>query len=245
MWFELEEVRIAIRIPTWAKRLAVMLVGFATLALVLARMVDYKRWLRSQLAIPHGGGGRMVARMMPMFHQVLYGPAAEYLDVGPDDAVIDVACGSGVFLDRHAGHVQSVAGIDVSEIQVDLARRRLRDRISSGSAEIVHGNATALPWDDNTFTAATCLGSLEFFPDPAAALREMQRVLRPGGRVVLTYGIDDTDEDCVNETKRWGLPHPSEAEARKLVEDAGFSLVSISYLDQDYLARFLQGVKPE
>ena len=49
----------------------------------------------------------------------------------------------------------------------------------------------------------------------------------------------------VQEAERWGIPHPSEAEARKLIEDAGFSLVSITYLKGDFPARFLQGVKPE
>lgn len=208
-------------------------------------MVDIKEWLHSQLAVPHGPSGRLAALAMPMFHKVLYGPAAEFLQLGSDDELVEVACGSGVFLQKHAGHVKRVAGVDLSDIQVGLARRRLRGRISAGTAEIVHGDAVALPWEDNTFTAAACLGSLEYFPDPAAVLREMQRVLQPGGRIVVTCGIDETDENCVKETEWWGFPHPSEAEARKMVEDAGFSLVSISYLEADYLARFLQGVKPE
>lgn len=180
-----------------------------------------------------------------MFHKVFYGPAAEFLQLGSDDALVEVACGSGVFLQRHASHVKRVAGVDLSDIQVGLARRRLRDRIAAGTAEIVRGDAVALPWEDDTFTAAVCLGSLEYFADEVAALREMQRVLQPGGRIVVTCGIDETDEDCVKETEWWGFPHPSEAEARKMVEDAGFSLASISYLEGDYLARFLQGVKPE
>lgn len=182
---------------------------------------------------------------MPMAHNVFYGPAAESLQLGSDDALIEVACGSGVFLERHASHVEHVAGIDLSDIQVRLARKRLRDLIADGTAEIVLGDAVALPWEDDTFTAAVCLGSLEYFPDQVAALREMQRVLRPGGRVVVTCGIDETNESCVKETDRWGLPHPSEAEARAMVEDAGFASISISYLEGDYPARFLQGIKPE
>jgi SAM-dependent methyltransferase len=233
------------RFPTWIKRVGLVLIGFAVLAAVLGRTVDLKKWTRSQLAVPRGPGGRLIALTMPRFHKVLYGPAAELLQLRADDELVEVACGSGVFLKEHASHVGRVAGLDLSDIQVELARRRLPDLIAAGTADIVQGDAAALPWEDNSFTAATCLGSLEYFTDPAAALQEMERVLQPGGRIVVTYGIDETDEDSVKATEWIGLPHPSEAQARKMVEDGGFSLVSITYLDDDYPARFLQGTKPE
>ena len=95
-----------------------------------------------------------------------------------------------VFLDQHARHVKRLAGLDLSDIQVRLAQRRLADMIAAGSAEIVQGDAAALPWADESFSAATCMGSLEFIADSAAALREMWRVLRPGGGIVVSYGLD-------------------------------------------------------
>jgi SAM-dependent methyltransferase len=213
-------------------------------ALVL-RKVDFRRRLRDQLAVPHGPSGWLAARTMPLTHTVFYGPAAERLRLRPEDELLEVACGSGAFLAEHARHVKRIAGIDLSDIQVRLARRRLRERIARGSAEIVLGNAVSLPWSDDRFTAVACLGSLEFFVDPDAAVREMKRVLKPGGRMVVTFGVDESDKKTVQEMDRWGIPHPSEADARKVIEDAGFSLVTISYLGGEYRARYLQGVKPE
>ena len=73
----------------------------------------------------------------------------------------------------------------------------------------------------------------------------MYRVLRPGGRLLVDIGIDESDEACVKECDWWGIPHPPEEEARKMVEDAGFALATISYLDHGYLARFISAIKPE
>lgn len=231
-------------VPRWLTAISIATAGIVAGAVVMVRMIDYKVWLRSQLTVPHGRGGRIAARAMPMFHRVFYGPAAERLDLGHDDTLLDVACGSGVFLDRFASDVHRVAGIDLSDIQIDLARRRLQRRIADGSAEIVRGDATHLPWENDTFTAAACVGSLDYFASPDAALREIHRVLQPGGRVVLTYGMDDDNEKAVAQVASWGLPQSTEDEARTLVEDAGFTIDEITYLSGDYPARYLHATKP-
>ena len=80
--------------------------------------------------------------------------AAE-LDLRSDDELLDVGCGAGGLLADHSAHVSYVAGIDVSEAQVGLARRTLAERIAAGTAEVVLGDAVALPWDDDRFTVVT------------------------------------------------------------------------------------------
>jgi SAM-dependent methyltransferase len=236
---------MALRIPRWLRRTGLAVIGIAAVGAWVGRTVDLKDWVREQLAVPHGVSGWLAALTMPMAHKAFYGPAADLLHLELGDELVEVACGSGVFLDRHARHVKRLAGLDLSDIQVRLAQRRLADMIAAGSAEIVLGDAMALPWAGESFSAATCMGSLEYFPDPAGALREMWRVLRPGGRMVVSYGLDREAEDLAAETESWGIPNPSEEEARKVVEEAGFSLVSISYVSGDYPARFISGMKPE
>lgn len=233
------------RIPRWIPRIGLGLVGVVAVGTLVRRTVDLKGWVGEQLAVPHGPSGWLAALTMPMAHKAFYGPAADLLHLESGDELVEVACGSGVFLNQHARHVKHVAGLDLSEIQVRLARRRLGDMIAAGTAEIVRGDAAALPWDDGSFSAATCMGSLEYIPDPLAALREMRRVLRADGRIVVSYGLDPKAAEFAAETESWGIPNPSEDEARKLVEDAGFSVVSISYAGGDYPARFITAITPE
>ena len=215
---------------------------FATLALVsIAVLVGrgrsgrgtgagLRRALAFQVAgVPHGPLGWVGARLMPLAHGPVYPLVAGMLDLQPEDDLLEVACGAGVFLKEHASHVRSIAGLDLSDIQVGLARRRLADRIDAGTAEIVKGDAAALPWKDGRFSAVACMGSLEFFPEPQKALNEMHRVLRPGGRAVLTIGskVDDAKESGT--TDAWGMWVWSEADARRMMEDTGFAVISISY----------------
>jgi SAM-dependent methyltransferase len=153
---------------------------------------------------------------------------ARELDLQADDDLLEVACGSGVFLATQAAHVRHVAGLDLSDIQVGLARRRLVHRIKAGPAEIVKGDAAALPWEEGRFSVVTCMGSVEAFPDPGSALAEMHRVLRPGGRIVVSLGAKVAGG---TETHRvqgvvWVW---SEDDARQLVEEAGFAGASVAY----------------
>ena len=79
------------------------------------------------------------------------------------------------------------AGIDHSDTQIAMARRLLRERLDAGTAELVEGDVTELPWPDQTFTAVLC-NCVDCFPDKQQqAFTEMHRVLRPGGRIVVSY----------------------------------------------------------
>jgi SAM-dependent methyltransferase len=165
---------------------------------------------------------------MPRLHAPIYPVMAEALDLRPDDDLLEVACGSGIFLAEQAAHVLHVAGLDLSDIQVGLARRRLAGRIAAGTAEIVRGDAAALPWEDGRFSVVTCMGSMEAFPDPGRAVAEMYRVLRPSGRAVMNIG-EKVAERLETHQVLGAVWVWSEADARRLAEEAGFADVSVSY----------------
>ena len=100
----------------------------------------------------------------------------------PPDAgrVLDDGCAFGFLTRRLARRFPEVAGVDLDPGHVERARRAVP------GADIRHGRADALPWPDAHFDAAVCLDVLEHVPDPAAAVAELARVLRPGGVAVVS-----------------------------------------------------------
>ena len=94
-------------------------------------------------------------------------------------AVLDVACGTGEWLDFFHRRGARVAGIDLSQTAIDCCKKRLPD------GEFVCGPAETLPFADARFDLVTCMGSLEHFLDKPGALAEMVRVARPDARFVI------------------------------------------------------------
>jgi ubiquinone/menaquinone biosynthesis C-methylase UbiE len=114
-------------------------------------------------------------------HSFAWGPVLAALELEPEDALLDVGCGGGVFLRQALETGCRVVGLDHSPDMVRLARE-----ITHGAAEIVRGDAAQLPFDDASFTAVSCIVAFFFFDDPVAALREVRRVLeRERGRVAV------------------------------------------------------------
>ena len=149
----------------------------------------YQRWEeQNQQRFFDGAVGRIIARYYAPLGTWLYAAYAKGLDLRPEDEVLDVACGSGVFLAKHATHVRRIAGLDMSQAMIDQARRENADRISERSAEFVVGDAATLPWPDDTFTVVTSNDVNCYEAKAPAAIKEMYRVLKPGGRAVV--GMD-------------------------------------------------------
>ena len=83
-----------------------------------------------------------------------------------------------------------VTALDQSEAMLAVARRRATP--ASGSVTFVHGEAERLPFGDATFDALTFTYLLRYVDDPAATLRELARVVRPGGRIgMVEFGVPD------------------------------------------------------
>jgi SAM-dependent methyltransferase len=76
--------------------------------------------------------------------------------------------------------------VDLSEVHLERARSYLSDEIRAGRVRLVHGDGARLPFPDGSFDCAVTIWLLEHVKDPLAVVRELKRVVRPGGRIILT-----------------------------------------------------------
>jgi ubiquinone/menaquinone biosynthesis C-methylase UbiE len=137
--------------------------------------------------------------------------------IGPDDDILDVACGPGLITMAAARRARSVTGLDLTPAMLEEARKRQHQ---SGLTNLtwIEGDVESLPFPAGQFSVVMTRYSVHHFPDPTAVLREMVRVCRDGGRVmvvdVITTGSDQaTTYDFVER-----LRDPSHVHALSLEE---------------------------
>ena len=119
----------------------------------------------------------------PVLFQVYADDLARRLPVKPDMRVLETACGTGILtrrlLDRMRG-LGSLVATDLNEAMIAHARAHVT--AEPGLLEWQTADATKLPFPDGSFVAVVCQFGLMFFPDEAAGIREVFRVLKAGGR---------------------------------------------------------------
>lgn len=145
----------------------------------------------------------------------------------PDgSAVLDVPCGGGITIARlvPGKHVRYVA-MDISAGMLDLARRRL----PHSPVEFVEGSIEAIPFADDEFDLCVSFNGLHCLPDPAAAIREIARCLKPGGRLVGDFATRgqvrraDAYMVLMRASGTFG-PGGTLADARRWFTDAGLTI---------------------
>jgi ubiquinone/menaquinone biosynthesis C-methylase UbiE len=108
----------------------------------------------------------------------------EFSGAGPDDTVLDVACGGGNVVCAFAGIVRHATGIDMTPAMLDRARATAREK-SLANVSWDQGQATSLPYSDGAFSIVVTRFSFHHFIEPLAVLKEMMRVCAPGGHVLV------------------------------------------------------------
>jgi len=172
---------------------------------------------------------------MNLSHATMADWGLQHLKVPKNGAILDVGCGGGWMVRRLAALASEgkVIGLDYSAASVAVSRNMNAKEIEAGRVQIAQGSVVALPFPDRTFDIVTAAETHYYWPDLPANVREILRVLKPGGTFAL-----------IAETYRggpfwllYGIAMPllraaflTDSEHRDLLTQAGFKEVATMHL---------------
>ncbi len=152
--------------------------------------------------------------------------AIEALELGPTDRVIEVGFGGGVALNELLRRTDGgVVGIETSQAMLKRARWRFRRALRAGRLELADADVARLPHADESFDRALAVQTIYFWPNVEGGLRELRRVLRAGGRLVLATAPKEVMDR--REFTQHGFRKFTEDELGDLMSGAGFERVGV------------------
>lgn len=177
---------------------------------------------------PDGIVGWLVGEQMVRQHRPETNWTVDFLDIQPADTMLEVGFGAGQGIKLAAakacaGHV---IGIDLSQDMVRLARRRNAQGVRAGRVVLSQGTVTALPFADQQFDKIMTIHTVYFWSESPQAFSELYRVLKPGGKIVITLCTGKINEQ--GELEIWP-PFQSMLEERVMpgMQRMGFKAVRL------------------
>jgi ubiquinone/menaquinone biosynthesis C-methylase UbiE len=192
-----------------------------------------ERIMTKQRGRPTGLLGLFVGSRMVHDHRPENLWTVAVLQPQPADHMLELGFGPGLAIEELAAIVTQgrIAGVDYSKTMVRAARRRNATAIKRGQVDLHHGDVSELPFAGETFDKVFSIHSIYFWPEPLTALKEVRRVLKPQGWLVLT----------ILPKEKWNLENPTTPigtagcrpyhgeELTRLLADAGFSTTRIEF----------------
>ena len=175
----------------------------------------------SQCARPEGFLGRVMLRFMNFGHAPLTNWGLSLVEIHDGWTMLDIGCGGGATLKRLLKRSKGaqVYAIDISEESVAKARK-VNASVLDRQVFVTQGSAEKLPYEDNKFDLVTAVETVYFWPDLPNCLKEVRRVVKPGGRFAIMVEVLENDSvwtDVVD-----GMTAYSPEQLKEMLDEAGF-----------------------
>ncbi len=192
-------------------------------------------------AHPKGRMGRAMLKFMNLCHAPLTNWGLNLVDIQDGWTMLDIGCGGGATLKRLLKRSQDaqVYGIDISDESVAKARNVNRALLDK-QVFIQQGSAAKLPYEDAKFDLVTAVETVYFWPNLPECLKEVRRVLKPGGRFAIMVEVVDTDSMWTNVVE--GMTAYPPEQLKQFLDDAGFVKTEVYRKKPSYAT--ILGVKP-
>ncbi len=174
----------------------------------------------------------------PVHHLPNFALILDRLKLTSHDTLVEVGCGGGAFLHQALASGCRATGVDHSEEMVRVASELNRAAVAEGRLQVIQADAGSLPLPDSSFTCAVMTSVFFFLDDPLGSLKEIHRVLRPGGRFfVFTLGEESKGTLASPEPTASRSHFYKDAELASLAKTAGLTEVSVERPDLEPFAR--------
>lgn len=200
--------------------------------IVWAVTISVAVYLARQARKPHKWIGRPFLWLMNLSHSALTNWGLQQVSIEKNFRILDVGCGGGRTIQKLAAVVTegSVCGVDYASGSVAVSRSKNAKLIDSGRVEIREGSVSQLPYPDCSFDLATAVETQYYWPDLLNDMKEVRRVLKSGGRLVViaeTYKGGRLDNLKAPAMKLLKSSHLSADDQRELFLSAGYDEVQI------------------
>ncbi|MDR1909601.1 MAG: class I SAM-dependent methyltransferase [Spirochaetaceae bacterium] len=186
----------------------------------------------TNLSKPEGLGGRLMLVAMNIGHSSLSNWGLRRLAIKPEDRILDIGCGGGKNIARmlKKAYAGKVCGLDYAGASVAKSKSLNRRAIAGGRAEIRQGGVSQNPWPAGSFDTVTAFETIYFWPDFVNDLREIRRVLKPGGTVFICNEVNKPEEGEAPYQywiKKMDLKIYTSSDFRRCLGEAGFIGIEI------------------
>ena len=189
-------------------------------------------YLARQVLKPQKWIGRPFLWLMNVSHSSLTDWGLKQVTIEKNFSVLDIGCGGGRTIQKLANVATEglVYGVDYASGSIAVSRSKNASLIKTGRVEIHEGSVSQLPFPDSMFDLALAVETQYYWPDLVNDMKEVRRVLKPGGRLVViaeTYKGGRLDKLTAPAMKLLKSSHLSADDQRELFLSAGYDEVQI------------------
>ncbi len=193
-----------------------------------------KKFLAAQLRQPSGLFGKFfMGNFLNKGNAKINRLTVELLNIKPTDRILDIGFGGGMTIEEMVKTIDTgkIHGVDFSQAMVAQAKRKFKKLIQAGKVSIEFADVSKLPFEPNTFDKVCTINTIYFWNDTSASLREIRRVLKKDGKLIISIRSADKMKNLPFTQYSFKL-YTSE-DVKHLLVGAGFNNISIDHRDRD------------